>query len=47
MRAQVAESLAKEMGLSQWKCSNKFLECLNKWHNTAFKVTTGGAASVG
>ena len=46
MLAEIAESLAKEMGLLDWKCSNGFLERFKKRHNIAFKVAAGEAASV-
>jgi len=46
MLAEVAESLAQKMDLSEWKCSNGFLEHFKKHHNTAFKVAAEEAASI-
>jgi len=46
MLAEVAERLAKEMNMPDWKCSNGFLERFKKRHSITFKVAAGEAASV-
>jgi len=46
MLAEVAERLAKEMNMPDWKCSNSFLERFKKRHSITFKVAAGEAASV-
>jgi len=33
MLSEIAEILAKEMGIADWKCSNRFLEKFKKQQN--------------
>jgi len=43
MLAEIAESLVKEMGLLDWKCSNGFLERFKKPHNIALCCSRRGS----
>lgn len=43
---EAAEKIANEMGMTEWKCSNGFLERFKKRHNISFKVISGESASV-
>ena len=52
MLSEIAEILAKEMGIADWKCSNGFLEKFKKQQNiygtkTTYQVTAGEVVSVG
>ena len=44
--AEIAERLAKEMGIADWNCSNGFLERLKKRHVITFKAAAGESAAV-
>jgi predicted transcriptional regulator len=42
--AEIAERLAKEMDMPEWKCSNGFLKRFKKRHNITFKLAASEAA---
>ena len=44
--AEIAERLAKEMGITDWNCSNGFLERFKKRHGITFKAAAGESAAV-